>query len=281
MKWVIRIGSILVAVFVGMAAYRWSAVKGAGSIPHLPIPPISLVSAVDPLPDPGADIWLVPERPEPLPEPPVPISAPPAPSPPPAPPPGGPAPAEDEGGGGVTPPPSPPAPQSDPSLWRVYTVGNKDTLGEVAQRLLGTCKRWPEILDANKGVMKTERDLRPGMKIRVPPRDLPPPRSGVAQERTEPRETPRRTAADPPADRAADRKTKAAGSERLRPVASSRKEAPRKTHVVREGETLYSLAKKFYPRARVEEAVERLRAVNGISPTSVPVGKTLTLPPLE
>ncbi|MBN1418304.1 MAG: LysM peptidoglycan-binding domain-containing protein, partial [Planctomycetes bacterium] len=163
-----------------------------------------------------------------------------------------------------------PAPAEDPTLWRVYTVESGDTLGDVSQRLLGTCKRWPEILEANKGLMKTDRDLREGMKIRVPPRDLPPPRTGTPQA-PRPQEVPA----------ASKRNEPETGRQALRPVAAKRAAASRKTHVVRRGETLYSLARKFYPRGRAEEAVKRMKAANDVTPTSLPVGKTLILPPLD
>lgn len=52
---------------------------------------------------------------------------------------------------------------------RTYTVASGDTLSEISQRLLGTSKRWREILDMNDELDDAE-SLRVGMTLRVPSR---------------------------------------------------------------------------------------------------------------
>jgi nucleoid-associated protein YgaU len=53
---------------------------------------------------------------------------------------------------------------------RTYTVKPGDTLGTIAQRQLGTSKRWRELLDVNKAVLGDADDLKVGMTLRLPPR---------------------------------------------------------------------------------------------------------------
>lgn len=64
------------------------------------------------------------------------------------------------------------APKSTPPpAGRRYTVQAKDTLFKIAQRYPGTGStsvRAHAIFDANRDVMKSETDLRPGMELRIP-----------------------------------------------------------------------------------------------------------------
>jgi nucleoid-associated protein YgaU len=46
-------------------------------------------------------------------------------------------------------------------------VKENDTLSTISQEQLGTAKRWREILQLNN--LSSERDLRPGMELRLPP----------------------------------------------------------------------------------------------------------------
>ncbi len=59
-----------------------------------------------------------------------------------------------------------PAPEPD----RRYTIRKGDTLGEISQRLLGTSKRWREILELNEDVIRDEDVVPVGVTIRVPQR---------------------------------------------------------------------------------------------------------------
>ncbi len=63
----------------------------------------------------------------------------------------------------VTAPPTPtPSPPTE------YTVRKGDTLWSIAERLLGSSKRWPEIVAANPGIQP--RRLPVGRKLTLPPR---------------------------------------------------------------------------------------------------------------
>jgi hypothetical protein len=63
------------------------------------------------------------------------------------------APARDAGGGGG-----------------VYTVRPGDTLSGIALRYYGNASLWRTILEANRARLRRPADLRPGMKLVVPPR---------------------------------------------------------------------------------------------------------------
>jgi tetratricopeptide (TPR) repeat protein len=63
------------------------------------------------------------------------------------------------------------ASKSAPASARRYTVQPKDTLFRIAQRYPGTggvSARAQAIFEANRDVMKSETDLRPGMELRIP-----------------------------------------------------------------------------------------------------------------
>lgn len=76
----------------------------------------------------------------------------------------------------ATPPAGKAAPKATPksapsAASRRYTVQPKDTLFKIAQRYPGagsTTQRTHAIFDANRDVMKSETDLRPGMELRIP-----------------------------------------------------------------------------------------------------------------
>jgi nucleoid-associated protein YgaU len=52
--------------------------------------------------------------------------------------------------------------------YTTYTIKSGDSLQDVAKRLLGTSKRWPEIVEANKGIDPTA--LKVGQQVRIPAR---------------------------------------------------------------------------------------------------------------
>ncbi len=52
--------------------------------------------------------------------------------------------------------------------FREYVVKDGDTLSTVARKTLGSSKRWPELLEANKGTLSDPESLKVGMKLRVP-----------------------------------------------------------------------------------------------------------------
>lgn len=51
-----------------------------------------------------------------------------------------------------------------------YLVQSGDTLSGIAKQTLGSSARWPEILEANSTLLKSPRDLRPGMRLNIPGR---------------------------------------------------------------------------------------------------------------
>lgn len=66
--------------------------------------------------------------------------------------------------------PTPRAPEPDADGTRTYTVKAGDTLGEIAQKLLGTIKRADEIIALNTGTITDADEIRQGMVLRIPPR---------------------------------------------------------------------------------------------------------------
>jgi nucleoid-associated protein YgaU len=43
-----------------------------------------------------------------------------------------------------------------------------DTLSKIARRYYGSADRWPEILQANRDVLRDERNLPVGAALRIP-----------------------------------------------------------------------------------------------------------------
>lgn len=70
----------------------------------------------------------------------------------------------------ATPKPSPPtAPVEQPvASNRRHTVQPGDTLFKIAQQYYGNRSRWRDIYAANRGVMRSETDLKVGMQLRIP-----------------------------------------------------------------------------------------------------------------
>jgi nucleoid-associated protein YgaU len=54
---------------------------------------------------------------------------------------------------------------------RTYRVKRGDTLSRIAQKLLGTSRRYNEIYKANRDVLRTPNSLREGMILRIPERN--------------------------------------------------------------------------------------------------------------
>jgi nucleoid-associated protein YgaU len=60
------------------------------------------------------------------------------------------------------------APQKPADKPSEYVVQKGDTLGEIAQRTLGSARRADELFKANKAVLKSPDALMPGMRLRIP-----------------------------------------------------------------------------------------------------------------
>lgn len=76
------------------------------------------------------------------------------------------------------PPPAPPrrrpeprpAPvESEPMVEYVdYTIEKNDTLQKISKKFYDTYRKWPQIYEANKDVIKDPNNITPGVKIRIP-----------------------------------------------------------------------------------------------------------------
>jgi tetratricopeptide (TPR) repeat protein/phage tail protein X len=64
--------------------------------------------------------------------------------------------------------PAPTATSSRPPAGRRYTVRAGDSLSKISMQFYGNRTKVHEIFAANRGVMKSEGDLRPGMEIKLP-----------------------------------------------------------------------------------------------------------------
>jgi len=51
---------------------------------------------------------------------------------------------------------------------RKHVVEKGETLWEISRLHYGTAQRWRDILEANADSLETDRDLRPGMELRIP-----------------------------------------------------------------------------------------------------------------
>lgn len=55
-----------------------------------------------------------------------------------------------------------------PVAGRRHVVAPGETLYRIAQRYYGSGAKWPEILEANRDVLKNENSVRAGMELRIP-----------------------------------------------------------------------------------------------------------------
>ena len=60
----------------------------------------------------------------------------------------------------------PPAPDANPTE---HVVADGETLSGIAQSLYGKSSLWRVIYDANRHLLSTPQDLRPGMRLLIPP----------------------------------------------------------------------------------------------------------------
>jgi tetratricopeptide (TPR) repeat protein len=64
------------------------------------------------------------------------------------------------------PPTNPPG--NPPGAGRRHVVAQGESLYKIAQRYYGSGAKWPDILEANRDVLKDENSVRPGMELRIP-----------------------------------------------------------------------------------------------------------------
>lgn len=135
---------------------------------------------------------------------------------------------------------------------RTHVCRAGETLWGLAKQYYGTGARWKDIAKANRAVLPKSNQLKPGMKLRIPGAGgVAPP---VAPVRTLVRasSTPRRAA-----------------------------EGRSRTHVVAAGESLSTIAKRYYGSARRWKALLRANRSVISSPTRLRVGTTLVIPPMS
>ena len=61
-----------------------------------------------------------------------------------------------------------PVQASAPTPERTYTVADGDTLSGISKKMYGTASRWPEILEANKDQIRSEKSLPVGLTLKIP-----------------------------------------------------------------------------------------------------------------
>jgi tetratricopeptide (TPR) repeat protein len=64
-------------------------------------------------------------------------------------------------------PPTPP-PKPAPTAGRRHVVSQGETLYKIAQFYYGSGSKWPQILEANRDVLKNESAVRAGMELKIP-----------------------------------------------------------------------------------------------------------------
>ena len=55
-----------------------------------------------------------------------------------------------------------------PTGGRTYTVVKGDSLSKIAKQLYGDAKKWPQIHEANKDIIKNPDLIHPGQVLKIP-----------------------------------------------------------------------------------------------------------------
>jgi nucleoid-associated protein YgaU len=64
----------------------------------------------------------------------------------------------------------PAAPAAEAAGETIYVVKSGDTLSGIAKKVYGKAGRWPEIYEANRDRIENPKLIRPGWKLRIPPK---------------------------------------------------------------------------------------------------------------
>ena len=64
--------------------------------------------------------------------------------------------------------PAAPPPKPPPTVRRRHVVSQGETLFKIAQLYYGSGSKWPQILEANRDVLKNENAVRAGMELKIP-----------------------------------------------------------------------------------------------------------------
>ena len=109
-----------------------------------------------------------------------------------------------------------------------YVVKKGDTLAEISRKFYKTSSRWRDVLKANKGLISSPTQLRPGMKLTIP--------------------SPERVQVS----------SRGSSNDSVKQLVTKTALSGSKVYKVQKGDTLYSIGKKFYNDAsawrRIEEA---------------------------
>jgi|GEM_PF-4105192 len=123
-------------------------------------------------------------------------------------------------------------------------VKSGQTLSEIAQAHLGGASRWPLLLKANRDQLRSPEQLRPGMKLRLPT---------VEQPQT-------------------------TASQQVTQTASRRPASAGKSYVVRDGDTLSSIAKRMLGNESKWDDIFQANRRTLRDPDDLTVGMELTIP---
>lgn len=153
-----------------------------------------------------------------------------------------------------------PAAEAEPSSYR---VNKGDTLRKIARTQLGDEKRWSEIASANPGLK--ENALKVGQALKLPPKAKPnAPSSGPST-------------GDVAAD-VANAKPEVAKAAPNKNAAPKPKPTSPRTHTVSKGETLSSIARRYYNDALAWKKIYNANKGRMKSATDVREGLVLSLP---
>ncbi|MBN2512522.1 MAG: LysM peptidoglycan-binding domain-containing protein [Sedimentisphaerales bacterium] len=53
---------------------------------------------------------------------------------------------------------------------QIHTVQTGETLGSIAAKYYGNFSQWQKILDANQDILQKPEQLKPGMRLKIPPK---------------------------------------------------------------------------------------------------------------
>ncbi|MGB0768011.1 MAG: LysM peptidoglycan-binding domain-containing protein [Phycisphaeraceae bacterium] len=146
------------------------------------------------------------------------------------------------------------APRNERQRVRIVTVQSGDTLGELAAKHLGSAGKYPLIMAVNSDVLDKPENLRAGMKLRIPAE----PTARVIEDANRALAT---------TDGPASRSTPAADAA-----------ASTKTYTVKEGDSLYRIAKRLLGDGERYDEIYKANTDTLSSANDIRVGMTLKLP---
>ncbi|MBU0554022.1 LysM peptidoglycan-binding domain-containing protein [Myxococcota bacterium] len=168
---------------------------------------------------------------------------------------------------------------SAPEGGQTHRVQRGENLSDIAQRYFGTATRWREIYNANRQVIgRSPNQLKPGMRLTIPNEakdEAPPAKDEATPAKDE--ATPAKDEATPAKDEATPAKDEAPPAKDENAVGLGGGQPTR--HTVGPGETLSSIAKRYYhASANWRGLFEANRGVIGHDPNMLTEGMVLTIP---